>query len=259
MKKLIIAFVGFMLFSPSLFAQWDIGPFPGLEALFYPLYQEQKERVEMITEIEAVNISSQTIHGNYYTEQQMAPEDLELPEADRPKSEKHVTDTYTEVSVIVPEGYSINKYMTFDYDSDQVRFPFLPSSSVLMYTTFFNSATGKYEEFRDISFKLDYDVTLENSEDAMYMEDGYWNNALTLKIRYANKYFDFEKVYENYTPLTTEEITYNGKKITLNAHVHYVLVITTPSGYHIRYILKPNLQSIYSDFKFVRRAFNRSK
>ena len=82
--------------------------------------------------------------------------------------------------------------------------------------------------------------------------------ALTLKIRFSPKYFTWKRVGNNYDPTRTKDITYNGKKITLRTRVISVLTITTPKGEIMEYVLEPNFQEIYNDFKFVRDGYRAS-
>ena len=246
MKKLLFAFLSFMLLSPA-FAQFApvTGPFPGLDVLFREYAKKYSKLIQNKQDENGVNISTTTIKGEYYTEEQTAIDNaiLELTEYGKvilPKEEKQVTNSYNEITVMIPEGYTINKYI--DPANAEEKLVFLQERSILI-----------YNNKKETTFKLDYDIDFENEEKVLG-DEGYLYDALTLKIRYSPKYFSFKRVFSDYNPAKTVQVEYNGKPVTLNVEVFPVLTITTPKGSDMQYVLEPNFQSIYNDFEFVRKG-----
>ena len=263
MKKLFLAFLGLMFFSPELFAQCgalfnhsNIGPLPGPEVIFQPLYQEYKDSLEKQVERNLIKISTATIEGEYYTEEQTYAVDLPSENMKVRPAERHKTNTYTEVTISVPEGYTISKYIEFDSITNEAYFPGLQSKSIMLYTQRKQNVDGKveYEDNEEVFFKLDYDFAFDHPEE-IQEDGGYFTNAATLKIRYAPKYFTWQMTNNDYNTLKAVKVNYKGKEIKFKARVYFVLVITTPSGHHIPFVLVPNFQEIYNDFKFVRERF----
>lgn len=244
MKKLFLVFVGFMLFSPTVFAQ--LAPLPGMEALIKEYLPKYSKILQPSLEKSMVKFATKTVEGKYVTEEQTAIDNaiLELTEYGKvvlPEEEKQTTNDYKEITISVPEDYTINKYI--DPDNEKEQLLFLTERSVLLNIN-----------DKETNFKLDYAIILNNEEEITDELEGYLYNALTLKIKYAPKYFTFKRVYRDYNPLKTVQVEYKGETITLNTTVYPVLTITTPRGYDMQYILEPNFQNIYNDFEFVRKG-----
>ncbi len=236
MKKIIVSLVFTICLSPLGFAQTY--PLPGIEVLF----KEYSKEIKNIQKSD-FHVSTQLVEGEFYTEQQMPPEYVGNA---KQNLEKRKTNSYVEAIISVPEGYSINKNITHD---GYLSFP--SERSILLFAT-----DKEYNDVSDISFNLDYDITFKNPSEISYDENGYMTKALTLKIRFSPKYFTWKRINENYDPERTTDIKYNGKKVTLRTRVLPVLTITTPNGKTLEYILEPNFQEIYNDFKFVRNGYN---
>ena len=249
MKKLLVTLIFTFFLYPLVSAQF-ISPLPGPEALFQEYLQMISKAVKNQQQEDSFSFTQKTIEGEYYTEQQLQPGYEEFKEEDLPKLEKRKTDTYEEITINVPSGYSINK----EVDAEGY-ISFLSQRSSILYAT-----NKSYEDESDISFKLDYDIIFKHPEEIPYTE--YYSvkagKPLTLKIRYSSKYFTWKKADNNYDFSRTTEITYKEKKVTLRTHVVPVLRVTTPSGNTIKYILEPNFQNIYNDFKFVRDGYKES-
>lgn len=246
MKKLFVAFFAFMLFSPAIFAQLNPvqGPLPGPDLLLEYLKKYSKV-LEPSMEKDMVKFSSETVEAEYTTEEQTAIDNailrtIEYGRVILPEEEKQKTDSYREVTVTVPNGYTINKYIAPEETKEKLVF--LVDRSILVYIN-----------AREATFKLDYDITFENEEEVLG-EEGYFYNALTFKIKYAPKYFTFRKISDKYNPAKTVQVEYKGQIIDLNTEVYPVLTITTPHGYDMQYVLEPNYQNIYNDFEFVRKG-----
>lgn len=249
MRKLFIAFFGIMIISPTLFAQWIQGPLPGLDALIQSYKQEYSALLQKPGAKDFIKLSSQTLQGEYYTVEQLLPGDIGAQEDMYAGKEKRVTNTYNEVTIHVPEGYQVNKLIKMDYG--EPCFFFLRDRSIELYTV-----NAKENDSAEISFKLDYDIIFDNTDDITCFTDDFSGRAMTLKIRYSPKYFDFKEIKVNeYNYALEKEIKYKGKKIELKTHVSPVLIITTPSGHKIGYLLEPNFENIYKDFKFVREGY----
>ncbi len=160
--------------------------------------------------------------------------------------ETSITDSYVEIKISVPEGYKINKYImvdfTYDANEPYFYFPFVSNRSILL------RSNGK-----DVSFKLDYDVEFKDKESITDIPMEYIDQALDFTIRFSPKYFSFNKA-DNYNAEKQVNVQYKGKTVTLNVETYPVLIITTPSGVNMSYVLEPNWQNIYNDFKFVREG-----
>ncbi len=192
-----------------------------------------------------LNFSVHVVNDKYVTSEQQAAaiEELEAAsmfekEAVFPKEETSVTDSYVEVKISVPEGYKINKYIMLDFNYDgndpYFYFPFVSNRSILL-----------RNNGEDISFKLDYNVEFKDKESITEMPMEYIDQALYLTIRYSPKYFRFIR-NDNYTTEKQIKVQYEGKTITLNVETYPVLVITSPDGKNMYYILEPNWQNIYN-------------
>ena len=247
MRKIIAGLIFTFCLCPLGFAQYY--PLPGVEALFKEYSQTYSKMLKnSIKEEHKVAFASKIVEGKYYTEQQMPPEYAEFDESAMQNLEKYQTNSYKELTISVPEGYSINKNITYEGDIS-----FLPQRSILLFAT-----DKEFNDVSEISFNLDYDITFKNPSEVTYKDNGRMTKALTLKIRFSPKYFTWKRVGNNYDPTRTKDITYNGKKITLRTRVISVLTITTPKGEIMEYVLEPNFQEIYNDFKFVRDGYRAS-
>ncbi len=198
-----------------------------------------------------LKVSLNIVNDKYITSKQQSETIEELEEnsmfgkeAVLPNKETSVTDKYMEVKISIPKGYKINKYimMDFNYDNNDTYFyfPFRSDRTIVLRNN------GK-----DVSFKLDYDVTFKDKTIITEIPMEYIDQALNLTIRFSPKYFKFQR-NDNYNVKREVNLQYEGKTITLNVEVYPVLTITTPRGVNMSYVLEPNWQNIYNDFKFVR-------
>ena len=243
MKRLFAFILCTLFITPGLFAQ----TFPGPE-LFFGDYSEYLRLISGQVKKDGVHFSFKKINKEYPTTEQNEMEMLELGEAalygQEPifqAEETHVTDSYNEVTIQIPEGYSINKYIVIDSPYPDLHFPV--SGRTIMLTI-----NGK-----DASFKLDWDVKLTDADNIKEIPTEYINQALTLTLRYSPKYFSLRRDYNN--NLAREvKVKHEGEDITLNAEVYPFLIITTPKGTNMSYVLEPNFQNLYNDFKFVREG-----
>ena len=242
MKKYLAVLLAVALFSPALFA----------EDLSFDVKEVAQEYSEIFKDFQVGNhllVFPHTEYGEYFTEQQVAPEDPEFV-PNLPGLERHRTENYKEILISVPRGYIVDKHIALDTTVNEPYLPFLSERSILMYTS-----DNSHNDKNDISFKLDYDITL--SKKVSYEANGYVTKGqpMALRIRFSSKYFTWKSVSKNYNPFIVSRVKYGRKTITLKAKVYEVLRIITPSGRVIRYVLEPNFQNIYNDFEFVRNSF----
>lgn len=260
MKKLFVALFTLLLSAPTVFAQFNPipGNLPGIDVLLQECYQNYSELIKSnVNEIQNKNnfqISTQTVNGEYTTIEQN-DSDIYSSERDigvkNSAPETKTTDSYVEVKISVPEDYIVNKYISFNYNGKETKayIPFLSENSILLFAN---------EE--DISFKLDYDIDLAEVpviEEGVYIpQEGYLKQALTFTIKYSPKYFTFKRVSKNYNFFKKVEFKYKGKDVILNTKIYPVLIITTPQGKDMTYVLEPNsnFENIYNDFEFVRKG-----
>ena len=251
MKKLFAALFTFMFFCPILSAQNFIrGPLPGGESLFKEYYQKCSKMVDdSIKENQQnnkkVKFSQKIILAAHATIEQnqidVYPSDYEGVEVVVPEPESKISGVYEEATFSVPAGYTINKYIKFD-NGNKPYLPFVSENSILVFAN-----------REDISFKLDYDISIKE-DDTSNITEGYLYNALDFTIRYSPKYFALVPVSDNYNPSQTVEFEYNGKTVVLDTEIYPVLIITTPEGKNTSYILRPYFEKIYADFEFVRKG-----
>ncbi len=245
--KRLFTFVLLSLFvTPGVIAQSQL---PGPEVLFKEYLQRYSKVISKSELGKGVLVLSKTTNGKYTTKEQNEMEMSEVEEAafygNEPilsPAETRVTDTYNEAVISIPKGYRINKYIVIESPYANLYFPFLSARSILL--------TNKGE---DISFQLDYDLELADAKDIEEVPTEYIDQALKMTIRYSPKYFTLKRDYSQ-NPARQVKVKYEGKDITLNVEVYPFLIITTPDGKDMVYVLEPNWQNLYNDFKFVREG-----
>ena len=95
-------------------------------------------------------------------------------------------------------------------------------------------------------------MELADAKDIEEVPTEYIDQALNMTIRYSPKYFTLKRD-DSHKPAKQVQVKYNGKEITLNVEVYPFLIITTPEGKDMVYVLEPNWenwQNLYNDFKF---------
>ena len=242
MNKLFLLVLFYLFVAPILVAQ----TLPGPEVLF----EYSRLISEQVSE-KRVKFDLKTVKDIYTTREQNELEMAEVEEAalygQEPvflPEETQLTDTYNEVTISIPDGYSINKYIVIDSFDQNLYFPFTNDRSILIRSN-----------DKDISFKLDYDLKLASNYDVNEIPTEYINQGLIMTIRYSPKYFTLKRDYEHQYQKQVK-VQYKGKEINLNTEVYPILLITTPKGKDMVYVLEPNFQNLYNDFKFVREGHN---
>ncbi len=181
-----------------------------------------------------VSIFKETHFNKNYVTKQYLPYENEMDQdygMEKAIPEKKTTKGYNEVTLTIPTGYKVSEYM-FVNDRGEILFP---SSKCITL-----KINGK-----EVKFELDYDITSKDSDiqeisDFERDENGFTiiSQPVTIKIRYATKYFAF-KQYEN---------LYHGMEIP------NILEVSDIMGKPSYFVLEPDYKKIYNDFKFVREV-----
>lgn len=246
MKKIFTVLTFIFCLSSLGFAQ----SLQGLNALVQEISKTVKGENNVKNTLHEFDI---TFTKSYLTEQYI-PYENEMDEdygQKIPTPEAKETAGYKETRIFIPAGYKIMYDQMFIDGDGKISFPTCKS--------IFMNINGK-----EVRFKFDYNILHKDAEPQQIINsdgddsDGEkFTNILqpiTIGIKYSPKYFTFNKYENAYSGEQTKEINYKGKKIVLKAVTDFLIKILDNDGKATYYVLEPNLQDIYNDFKFVRGA-----
>ncbi len=116
---------------------------------------------------------------------------------------------------------------------------------------------------QDVSFKLDYKIypAIKIYQNEL-LEKGYAyeinKKPVKIEVKYDPKYFTLKKV-NNYNPNKKVSLRYRGRNITLDTVTMPLLYLEDKEGNEIVFVLEPNFQNLYKDFKFFRKKHKEVK
>lgn len=242
MKKYLAVLLGVLIFSPALFA----------EITSFNVKDVVKDYSTLIPNLVKENgivpiyVKKSSSNQNYITKQYI-PYELDEINEESETPESKITNGYEKVSITVPVGYKIQDYiLTNTYG--QLSFP--NSKSILLLVN------GK-----EVRFQLDYTIKFTDKKYQKYFEENFYDvdlekvsQPMTITIKYSPRYFTLKSYKKSYSGTKTLNITYEGKNIALNTRVYHFMEIDNKHGKPTYFVLEPNYQNIYNDFKFVRES-----
>lgn len=254
MKKIFITLVFTFCLCPLGFAQF-VTNLPGPEVLSYymsqifvnPTYPEGPFFTER-----AVNHDYQTVEEHRLF---MSPKEYKEFYAKEPvlnKPETQTTNKYKNAIIRIPPNYNtFDVFVNIDKETGE-------ASLVLA-----NDLISIESDMGDISFKLDYKIYPAAKVHQKELQEQGLNydinkRPLRLEVNYDPKYFTLKKV-NNYNPNKKVSVEYEGKVITLNTVTQPLLYIEDKNGNDTEFVLEPNFQNLYKDFKFVREGHKEVK
>ncbi|MCR5504962.1 MAG: hypothetical protein K6E94_05380 [Elusimicrobiaceae bacterium] len=262
MKKIIISLFCFMFFTPAIYAQNWHGVLSSIQSfdksasiLFQNYINETKNLITYPFKNKEISFTERTLKGKYLTYEgepmiyiEIETDDIEVI---YPKRESRETDVYNVVDIYVPKGYDLHKSFELYRKDNKYKLGFANIS---------NNSIMFFKGDEDLFFKLDYEINLLNQDE---MDDYYIGRKaldednmgdMYITIKYAPKYFTFKQVDNSYEQEKTVQVNYQGETINLETRIVPIFWISSPSGESIRYVLEPDYQNIYNDFKFVREG-----
>lgn len=224
MKKIFITLIFCISLYSLGFAQFITAPLPGAEVLVRGISELLYDagRAQRYSQH-----SVRHVFNKPYVTKQYIPYENQMDENYGFKSvtpEEKTTMGYEEIIVNIPAGSIIEDYIFVD---GQGEILFSGSKSILLNV-----------DNKKISFELDYNI---NSNEEILGFDYDENRStiiskpITVTVRYSPKYFTFDYSQNPYSEEVSE-----------------ILQILDNTGKKTYYVLKPNLENIYEDFKFSR-------
>lgn len=249
MKKILITLIFTFSLCPLGFAQYDIPPLPGVEVLAREIFKQiPQPKTQPKPYVVQKNIE-ETYKTTVQTKLPMTEaEYIKLynrrPIVRNPETKK--TDNYKQATINIPYNYVV---YDLDADVNKKGVPYLRLSNNMILVTI----NGE-----DLSFKLDYEIHFaKQSDEEEFLKTGcnynFANKPLKVIINYAPKYFTLKKV-NNYETNQTVPVVYKDKNIILNTVTLPVLYLEDKKGDNLEFVLEPNFQNLYNDFKFIREG-----
>lgn len=182
-----------------------------------------------------------------YSTKQYIPFEMDEGYQESPTPEEKITNGSVAASITIPPGAKIQDYILTD-TYGQLRF--LNSKSIFL------MINGK-----EVRFELDYTIKFTDKKYQKYFEENFYDidlqsvsQPMTIIIRYSPRYFILKSYKNSYPKDSTSNIKYKGKNISLKTQTYHVLGVEKKNGETEYFVLKPNWQNIYNDFKFVREV-----
>ena len=252
MKKI---FISLFLFSLCQLCFAQKAPLPGPELIV----REMLDLIPKPVLEQPVLFIENIVNGQYQTTEEnrlmMSAEEYMEFYAKKPlvpAPETKTTNKYTEAIINIPAAYLVyNVNIANDKQTNKPHL-FLTNDLISIQT-----------QKGDVSFKLDYriypSIKANQHELNKYGYEYNLNNKpLTVVVKYDPKYFTLKKV-NNYEPNKDVTVSYKGKTITLNTVTKSFLYIEDKDGNVTEFVLEPNFQNLYKDFKFVREGHKEVK
>ena len=250
MKKLFFTLFLFLGLSPISFAQFNRS-LPGPEILI----QAMKEYISDPNLVEPVYFTERIVNGQYATKEEnkllMSPEEYMEYYQKQPiisEPETKITNRYKEAIISIPKSAKL--YDVEIGTNKETGEPYLFLTKDLISISI---------DQRDIYFHLDYEVypaKRYQKEFKQRFQDQDYNfndRPLKVKIKYDPKYFTLKKLTD-YETAKKIKFFYNGTIVELNTVTQPVLYAQDKEGNDVYFVLEPNFQNIYKDFKFVREG-----
>ena len=248
MKKIFSILVFTVVLCPFGFAQST--PLPGIEVIIKAI----ENRITDPDFVEPAFFTERVIDGEYQTVEEnrlrMTPEEYREFYAKEPilnAPETKTTNQYKKAIIRIPAGYTV--YDVSIGMNKETGKPYLFLANDLI--------SIEESDIGDISFKLDYKIYPLKPYQRELLEKGYDydinSRVLKLEVNYDPKYFTLKKV-TNYEPNKKVSILYQGKIVILNTFTRSLLYVQDKDGNDIEFVLEPNFQNLYKDFKFVREG-----
>ena len=254
MKKLVSALLFTLCLSPLGFAQF-VTNLPGPEILSYWMSQLLVQPESM----DNLYFTEKLMEGTYQTVEEnrlmMTSEEYKEIYAKEPilnTPETKTTNQYKKANIRIPAGYRI-------YDVS-VR---IDKETKKPYLFLENDLISIESNGQDVSFKLDYKIypAIKIYQNEL-LEKGYAyeinKKPVKIEVKYDPKYFTLKKV-NNYNPNKKVSLRYRGRNITLDTVTMPLLYLEDKEGNEIVFVLEPNFQNLYKDFKFFRKKHKEVK
>ena len=237
MKKYLAVLFTVVLFTPAVFAELPSLDMQGSINEYSNLITNLIKNIDNCkVKYNGIEVSDpKYFDKDYTTEQYISYENEADTDYDikMPAPEAKTTKGYYELVINVPAGYRVIDY----------------NKSVVM---IINN--------KEVRLKLDYNIKANDNNDDNsilidYDENGFpvLTRPVTITLKYSPRYFKKLDTWVHYTPIDKPlNVNYNGKDIPLNTKTYAALEFGHKGGTSIYYVLEPNLQNLYNDFKFVR-------